>query len=56
MSRWWCMDCQAEVALNRSGRCGACDSEAVDPIGNKEMTDTAAAVEQPSLAMANAGA
>ena len=30
MERWWCLDCRAEVELNRSGRCSCCDSEAVD--------------------------
>jgi hypothetical protein len=31
MSSWWCMDCLADVELNEHGRCGCCDSEAVDP-------------------------
>jgi|HubBroStandDraft_6_1064221.scaffolds.fasta_scaffold2238987_1 hypothetical protein len=30
MKRWWCMDCRTEVELNKHGRCGCCDSEAVD--------------------------
>jgi hypothetical protein len=31
-NRWWCMDCRAAVQLNRHGRCGTCESEAVDPV------------------------
>jgi len=30
LKRWWCMDCRSAVDLNRHGRCGACESEAVD--------------------------
>ena len=30
MNRWWCMDCKSEVELDRHGRCGCCESEAVD--------------------------
>ena len=32
MKRWWCMQCQAKVALNKHGRCEMCESEAVDPM------------------------
>jgi hypothetical protein len=32
MKRWWCMQCQAKVALNKHGRCETCESEAVDPM------------------------
>jgi len=30
MNRWWCMDCRAIVELDKHGRCGCCESEAVD--------------------------
>jgi hypothetical protein len=30
MNRWYCMDCKAEVELDNHGRCGCCESEAVD--------------------------
>jgi hypothetical protein len=30
MNRWWCMDCRSAVELDKHGRCGSCESEAVD--------------------------
>jgi hypothetical protein len=30
MNRWYCMDCRSEVELDTHGRCGCCESEAVD--------------------------
>jgi hypothetical protein len=30
MKHWWCMECDAEVGLNKHGQCGICGSEAVD--------------------------
>lgn len=30
MKHWWCAGCEAEVGLDRHGRCGICGSEAVD--------------------------
>jgi|GEM_PF-2593083 len=30
MKRWLCMDCRNAVELDKHGRCGHCDSEAVD--------------------------
>jgi len=30
MKHWWCAECQAEVGLNKHGRCAICESEAVD--------------------------
>jgi len=30
MKHWWCAGCEAEVGLDRHGRCGTCGSEAVD--------------------------
>lgn len=29
MNRWFCMDCRNKVQIDRHGRCGTCDSEAV---------------------------
>lgn len=29
MKRWWCMDCRDAVEMDRHGRCGNCESEAV---------------------------
>jgi hypothetical protein len=28
--QWWCLDCRGPVELNVNGRCGVCDSDAVD--------------------------
>jgi Zn finger protein HypA/HybF involved in hydrogenase expression len=43
MSTWWCMDCQSPVELDTHGRCGSCESEAIDTIGLKKdlMSETA---------------
>jgi hypothetical protein len=30
MKHWWCAGCEAEVGLDKHGRCGNCGSEAVD--------------------------
>jgi hypothetical protein len=30
MNRWYCMDCRSEVELDKHGRCGCCESEALD--------------------------
>jgi rRNA maturation endonuclease Nob1 len=30
MKLWWCVECQAKVALGKHGRCETCGSEAVD--------------------------
>jgi len=40
MNRWWCMDCRSAVDLDLHGRCGSCESEAVDSFnpGNGQMT------------------
>jgi len=48
MNRWWCMDCRSEVKLDKHGRCGYCESEAVDPIGQNGLEGMAAQVGQPS--------
>jgi hypothetical protein len=49
MNRWWCMDCRSEVKLGKHGRCGHCDSEAVDPIGHRAHEGVEAPVGQTSL-------
>jgi hypothetical protein len=35
--RWWCLDCRGPVGLNVSGRCGVCDSDAVDMRGETDI-------------------
>jgi hypothetical protein len=35
MKRWWCMDCRNAVTLDKHGRCGNCESEAIDLIDEK---------------------
>jgi len=32
---WWCMECQAEVELDKHGRCDTCVSEAVTSVWTK---------------------
>ena len=40
MNRWWCMDCRSAVELDKHGRCGCCESEAVDLMESKDgLTD-----------------
>jgi hypothetical protein len=29
MKRWFCMDCRKKVVMDKHGRCGHCDSEAI---------------------------
>jgi Zn finger protein HypA/HybF involved in hydrogenase expression len=53
MNRWWCMDCHSEVKLGKHGRCGHCDSEAVDPIEQQGAQAVATPVGPSSLASAN---
>jgi hypothetical protein len=48
MNRWWCMDCRSEVKLDKHGRCGYCDSEAVDPIGQQGLEGVAPPAAQTS--------
>jgi hypothetical protein len=35
MNRWWCMDCRSPVELDKHGRCGSCESEAVDSMSTQ---------------------
>jgi hypothetical protein len=48
MSHWWCMDCLADVDLNKHGRCGCCDSEAVDPVDQRGGVPAQAAMAEAS--------
>lgn len=51
MNRWWCMDCRAAVELDKHGRCGCCESEAIDSMElNGVITESVAALhpEAPS--------
>jgi hypothetical protein len=56
MKHWWCMECQAEVGLDKHGRCGICESEAVDLLFTEgELNDsvsTAPTDSQPAPACA----
>jgi hypothetical protein len=41
MKRWLCMDCRSKVEIDRHGRCGTCDSEAVILAGSEtELSDS----------------
>jgi hypothetical protein len=42
--QWWCLDCRGAVELNVSGRCGVCDSDAVDM---RSETDVQLEIVQP---------
>jgi hypothetical protein len=46
MNRWWCMDCRAAVELNRHGRCGCCESEAVDLMEEKGVLASTVSMPQ----------
>jgi hypothetical protein len=49
MKYWWCAECEAEVGLDRHGRCGSCGSEAVDMMsseGDLNRPVSAAATKQ----------
>lgn len=49
MNRWWCMDCRMTVEMDRHGRCGICESEAVilaEP--TNDLNDSASAVKMDS--------
>ena len=44
MKLWWCVECQAKVALGKHGRCEKCESEAVDLLpDNGELKHLASA-------------
>jgi|HubBroStandDraft_6_1064221.scaffolds.fasta_scaffold5438764_1 hypothetical protein len=33
MEKWWCVECDTEVGLNKHGMCGVCGSESVYLLG-----------------------
>ncbi len=46
MNHWWCMDCRDAVKLDKHGRCGICDSEAVALIDPKsEITHSVSDIQ-----------
>jgi hypothetical protein len=56
MKRWFCMDCRNKVEIDRHGRCGTCDSEAVvlataenDLNGSVSMAEMACSATQASV-------
>jgi hypothetical protein len=49
MKHWWCMGCQAEVKLNKHGRCETCESEAVDALPAKDDINGAVSMNQEEL-------
>lgn len=52
MERWWCIDCRAPVELNRHGRCGCCDSEAVDTMERNYMQANAMQLDAVPVGLA----
>jgi len=56
MKRWWCMDCRNAVTLNKHGRCGNCESEAVDLIDENNNLTGAISTNQLSAGCTQAGA
>ncbi len=39
-NHWWCMDCRTAVELDKHGRCGSCESEAVDQVAGNDNLNT----------------
>jgi hypothetical protein len=56
MKRWWCMDCRNAVTLNKHGRCGNCESEAIDLIDEKNNLAGAMPTDQISTGATQASA
>ena len=56
MKHWWCAECDAEVGLDRHGRCGICGSEAVELVPSQSELNrpvsAAATSSDPALARA----
>lgn len=46
--QWWCLDCRAPVGLSSSGRCEACDSDAVDVMAPGDQSLEMLAVPSPA--------
>jgi Zn finger protein HypA/HybF involved in hydrogenase expression len=49
MRHWWCMGCQAEVKLDKHGRCETCESEAVDLLYTDEVSGAVSAAQDNTL-------
>jgi hypothetical protein len=49
MNRWWCMDCRLAVELDSHGRCGSCESEAVDPLNQQNGLTITASMGSASI-------
>lgn len=52
--KWCCLDCRGPVELNVSGRCGVCDSDAVDMMAETDARLEALPVLPPSVSNENA--
>jgi hypothetical protein len=53
MNHWWCMDCRLAVNLDRHGRCGSCESEAVHTLNPENGQAISASVSIASAAISN---
>jgi hypothetical protein len=49
MNRWWCMDCRSPVELDKHGRCGSCESEAIDSLSTQGGRSGSAAVAHTAI-------
>jgi Zn finger protein HypA/HybF involved in hydrogenase expression len=56
MKRWWCMDCRNAVTLDKHGRCGNCESEAIDLIDEKNSLTGPISASQVSTGGTHASA
>ncbi len=56
MNRWYCMDCKSEVELDRHGRCGSCESEAVDSMEQRGGLTGVISMAQPEASASSAAA
>ena len=49
MNRWWCMDCRLAVDLDRHGRCGSCESEAVHTLNQQNGLAVSASIGSAAI-------
>lgn len=56
MKRWWCMDCRNAVTLDKHGRCGNCESEAIDLIDEKNSLNGPISANQETTGGSQASA
>jgi hypothetical protein len=54
MEQWWCLDCRGPVELNISGRCGVCDSDAVDMRAETDIRLETIQAPPPTISSDNA--